>query len=80
MEIACIILEAAKEESTKTKIMYKSFLNHIHLKEYLSELIENNLLEYSDGTKTYKTTKIGLNLLHLQANKEVGKLFQAHLE
>jgi predicted transcriptional regulator len=52
--------------------MYKSFLSYVHLKEYLSVLIENNLLEYLDGAQTYKTTEKGLN--YLKMNNEIGDL------
>jgi predicted transcriptional regulator len=45
--------------------MYKAFLSYGQLKEYLSLLIENNLLEYLDGTQTYKTTEKGLNFLKM---------------
>jgi predicted transcriptional regulator len=40
------ILDAANGGATKTKIMYKAFLSYVQLKEYLSILIENALLEY----------------------------------
>lgn len=62
-EIICDMLEASKNETVKTRIMYKSSLTHSQLKRYLSVLIENNLLKYSDKNKTYKTTEIGLNFL-----------------
>ena len=65
-EIVSMILGAANGGATKTKIMYKAFLSYNQLKEYLSILIENNLIEYHDGTKTYKTTEKGLNLLRMQ--------------
>ena len=35
------------------------------LREYLSILMENNLIEYLDGTKTFKTTEKGLNFLKM---------------
>jgi predicted transcriptional regulator len=64
-EILGNILDAANGGITKTKIMYKAFLSYGQLKEYLSLLIENNLLEYLDGTQTYKTTEKGLNFLKM---------------
>ena len=60
-----MILDAAKVGATKTKIMYKAMLSYNQLKEYLSVLIENNLIEYRDGNKTFKTTEKGLNLLKI---------------
>ncbi len=73
-EIICEILEAAKDGTIKTKIMYKAFLTYNQLKEYLSELIKNKLLEYSDDTQTYKTTEKGLNFLTMYI--EIGEAFQ----
>jgi predicted transcriptional regulator len=74
-EIVSRILDAANGDATKTKIMYKAFLSYAQLKEYLSILIENNLLEYLEGTQTYKTTEKGFNLLKM-AN-EIGELLQS---
>jgi predicted transcriptional regulator len=64
-ELAATILKAANGGATKTKIMYTAFLSYNQLKEYLSFLIENNLIEYLEGTKTFKTTEKGLNLLKI---------------
>ena len=61
-EIVDSILDATNkgEGETKTKIMYFAFLSYNQLNEYLSLLIGNNLIEYIDGTHTYKTTEKGL--------------------
>ena len=68
------MLEVAKGKVTKTKIMYSAFLSYNQLKEYISILIENNLIEYLDGTQTYKTTEKGLNLLKM--HNEMAELLQ----
>ena len=73
-EIVSNILDAANGGATKTKIMYKAFISYNQLKEYLSVLIENNLLEYLDGTKTFKTTEKGLYFL--KTHSEIGELLQ----
>lgn len=62
-EIASRILESAASGTTRTKIMYKAYLSYAQLKEYLSVLVENALLEYEKGTQTYKTTSKGLQFL-----------------
>ena len=49
-EIVCNILDATNGGATKTKIMYTAFLSYGQLKEYLSVLVENNLIEYIDRT------------------------------
>jgi predicted transcriptional regulator len=74
-EIVSMILEAANGGATKTRIMYKAFLSYAQLREYLSVLIENNLLEYLEGSQTYKTTEKGLNLL--KVHNEIGELLQS---
>ena len=72
--IVCNILDATNGGgATKTKIMYAAFLSYAQLKEYLSVLIENNLLEYSNGTQ-FKTTEKGLN--YLKMYREIGELLQ----
>ena len=73
-EIVSNILDAANGGATKTKIMYKAFLSYVQLKEYLSVLIENALLEYIDGTHKFKTTEKGLNFLKM--HNKIGKLLQ----
>ena len=73
-EIVAMILDAANGGTTKTKIMYIAFLSFGQLKEYLSILIENNLIEYLDGTHKFKTTEKGLNLLKI--HNEMAELLQ----
>ena len=73
-EIVSNILDAANGGTTKTKIMYKAFISYNQLKESLSVLIENNLLEYSNGTQTFKTTEKGLFFLKMY--NENGELLQ----
>jgi predicted transcriptional regulator len=73
-EIVAMILEAANGGATKTRIMYKAFLSYAQLREYLSVLIENNLLEYLEGSQNYKTTEKGLNFLKM--HNEIGELLQ----
>ena len=72
-EIVAMILEAANGGGeTKTKIMYFAFLSYNQVKEYLSILIETNLLEYLDGTHKFKTTEKGL--FFLKMHNEIRKL------
>jgi len=70
-EIVAMVLEAANGGATKTKIMYKAFLSYAQLKEYLSVLIENDLIEYIEGS-IYKTTQKGL--VFLKKNSEIEEL------
>ena len=73
-EIVAMILDAANGGTTKTKIMYFAFISYNQLNEYLSLLIENNLIEYLDGTHKFKTTAKGLNLLKI--HNEMAELLQ----
>ena len=54
--------------------MYFAFLSYNQLKEYLSVLIANNLIEYLDGTNKFKTTEKGLYFLKM--HNEIGKILQ----
>jgi predicted transcriptional regulator len=74
-EIVGNILDAANGGATKTKIMYISFLSYNQLREYISVLIENNLIEYLEGTRTFKTTEKGLNFLKM--HNAIGELLQS---
>ena len=73
-EIVGNILDAANGGTSKTKIMYSAFLSYSQLNEYLSILIENNLLEYLDGTNKFKTTEKGL--IFLKIHNEIGEFLQ----
>jgi predicted transcriptional regulator len=45
--------------------MYKAYLSFNQLREYLTLLVENGLIEYEVG-QTYRTTEKGMRVLHLQ--------------
>ena len=65
-DIIRTILESANGGAvTKTKIMYSAFLSYQQLKEYLTILQENELLEYQQGERAYRTTNKGMQLLQL---------------
>ena len=71
-EIVSMILEASNGGATKTKMMYKSMLSYNQLKEYLTVLIENDLIKYLNGTQTFRTTEKGLHFLKM--HNEIGEL------
>jgi len=65
-EIVGLILEAANGGgATKTKIMYKAFLSFAQLREYLTMLQDNGLIEYEGGKQAYRTTEKGMKLLEV---------------
>ena len=66
-EIVGLLLDAANGGgATKTKLMYKAYLSFNQLREYLSLLVENGLIEYEEGMRTYRTTEKGIRLLQIQ--------------
>jgi predicted transcriptional regulator len=70
VDIINLILGAANGENvTKTQIMYKAFVSHDHLQEFLILLIKNDLLRYDRVIRTFKTTEKGVTFL--QAYNEI---------
>ncbi|MFZ0896029.1 MAG: winged helix-turn-helix domain-containing protein [Candidatus Nitrosopolaris sp.] len=71
-EIVRSILEAAQEVegSSRTRLMYKSYLAYSQLKEYLETLQENDLIDYEVGRRCYTITQKGIRLLQLQNKME----------
>ena len=59
-----------KEEKPKQKLCTLLILSYNQLKEYLSVLIENNLIEYLEGANKYKTTEKGLFFLKMHNELE----------
>lgn len=72
-EIIIQILQTVNDNSggntdggaTKTKIMYKSFLNYIELKEYLSLLVEGDFVQYHKASATFTITEKGRRFLNI---------------
>jgi predicted transcriptional regulator len=50
--------------------MYDAFLSYELLRDYLTILTENRLLEYDSHSHTYKTTENGLKFLRAYNNPE----------
>ncbi len=58
-ERVALILDSANGGATKTKIMYNSILSYNQLKEYLTILIENELIEILVQIKYLEQQKRG---------------------
>lgn len=76
-EISALILEAIvnSNRATQTIIMYKAYLTHTQLKQFLSVLVEKGLIEYQKEERLYTITEKGMYFLqvynqlnHLQIN------------
>jgi predicted transcriptional regulator len=75
-EIIASILEVANGNRIRlTEILYKTYLSHGILKEYLLLLLEKDLVQYIEGERTYKTTEKGMCLLRMY--NEMGELMVA---
>ena len=64
-DIIAMILQAAINGATKTRIMYGAYLSYAQVKEYLSFLIEKELIRYEEGSAIYKLTQKGVQLLRV---------------
>ena len=65
-DIVGLLLDAANGGgATKTKLMYRAYLSFNQLREYLTFLIENGLIDY-EGHQTYRTTEKDIQVLQLQ--------------
>ncbi|MGI0048286.1 MAG: winged helix-turn-helix domain-containing protein [Nitrososphaera sp.] len=69
-EIVSQILDAANGGATKTRIMYKAYLSYAQLKEYLTVLTENELLEYEEVEQKFRTTEKGTKFMRVYRNME----------
>jgi predicted transcriptional regulator len=45
--------------------MYKAFISYAQLKEHLTMMLANDLLEFDEKTQIYKTTEKGLSFAKL---------------
>jgi predicted transcriptional regulator len=66
-EIAALVLEAIvnTHRPTQTMIMYKAYLTHVQLKEFLASLMEKGLIEYNNLERIYTITEKGMHFLEV---------------
>ncbi|MDQ3840917.1 MAG: winged helix-turn-helix domain-containing protein [Thermoproteota archaeon] len=76
-QMLSIINNSGNEGATRTTVMYKSFLSHAQLKEYLSFLVEKGLvneipqqLRSGNEKMVYKITEKGVRFLWVSAEIE----------
>ena len=76
MDIIANMLEAAKEGSIKTQIMYKANLSFTQLNGYLEFLLNHGFITQtgSKGKEIYVTTEKGVNFL--QRHNELVRLLK----
>jgi len=59
--------------STRSKLMFESYMPFSRVKTYLSYLQENQMLIYNKKTRLYSTTQNGIRFL--QMHEEMNELF-----
>ena len=76
LSIIAKVLDVARRGAIKTQIMYKASLSFVQLNEYLSFILDVNLLKTVETAKKtiYKTTNKGLQ--YLQSYKEIEDLLK----
>jgi len=76
LSIIAKVLDVARRGAIKTQIMYGASLSFVQLNEYLSFLLDVNLLEIVENPNRtlYKTTNKGL--LYLQCYMEIEELLK----
>jgi predicted transcriptional regulator len=62
-DIVAMILQVSIEPTLKTKIMYKAFLSHTQLNEYLDMLTASNMLHFDKEIGSYVITTKGSKFL-----------------
>lgn len=68
-EIMYEILTAAIEPATRTRLIYASFLSNTELRQYISLLLENGMLEVDSVSKRrFKITEEGRKFLTLYSD------------
>jgi predicted transcriptional regulator len=73
--IDSILHSLGTEGATRTRIMYSSYLSYSQLNEYLSALLERDLITYEPGAKVYRITFKGSRYLTIYSEiKELVKL------
>ncbi len=66
LEIIAMILETVGDNGAiQAKIMYKVYLSFLQMKEYLSQLMKNDLLFYDERAQIYRITDKGRRFLIL---------------
>ena len=69
------VINESDAGAAPTSIMYKAFLSHAQLKEYLSFLLDNGIIEeipHGNEKLVYKVTEKGIRLM--QISKEIESL------
>lgn len=70
-EIISSILEVTNGNRVGlTEIQFKTYLSYNMVKEYLLQLRQNDLIEYTEGDRTFKTTPKGMQALQMYSRMD----------
>ena len=70
-EIISAILEVTNGNRARiTEIQFKTYLSYNILKQYLVHLLQNDLIEYLEGKRSFKTTPKGMQALQMYNKME----------
>jgi len=70
-EIITSILEVTNGNQVGlTEIQFKTYLSYNMVKEYLLQLRQNDLIEYTEGDRTFKTTPKGMQALQMYSRMD----------
>ena len=64
-EIIAMVLQAAMNGATKTRLMYSAYLSYAQVQEYLRFLKERRLLNFEEESQQYTLTEQGLRFLRV---------------
>jgi predicted transcriptional regulator len=64
-EIINTVLESIGPGSSKTRIMYQSYLSFTQLKDYLALLQDRDLVRYDESARLFFVTENGLRFMEL---------------
>jgi predicted transcriptional regulator len=64
-EIIAMILQAAMNGATKTRLMYSAYLSYAQVQEYIHFLKERRLISFEENSQEYKLTEQGLRFLRV---------------
>ena len=68
--IASILQVTNGNKVRRTEIQYKTYLSYNLLTEYLVQLLQCDLIEYTEGERAFKTTPKGMQVLQMYSKME----------
>jgi predicted transcriptional regulator len=64
-DIIAMILQAAMNGATKTRLMYSAYLSYAQVQEYIHFLMERRLISFEEESQEYKLSEQGLRFLRV---------------